>query len=109
MALWHSSKPAMIELKEQEKKFDADEWRIVSEEVIRREISKYDIILFNQGQHHESRILISKSPVYFTNIGQMLHGKNEKNPLFKVCTLHWSMKYDVVNIFEIFISLQYNF
>ena len=71
-------KACLIELKRQGEKFDADEWRIVSEEVIRREIPKYDIILFNQGQHHESRFLVSKMPTYFTNIGKMLYGENEK-------------------------------
>ena len=68
----------IIELKGQKKLNNIEKWRIVSEEVIRREIPKYDIILFNQGQHHSSRFLISESPFYFTNIGKMLHGKNKK-------------------------------
>ena len=68
----------IIELKGQKKDFDVLEWRIVSEEIIRKEISKYDIILFNQGQHLESRLSISESPFYFNDIGKMLHGKSKK-------------------------------
>ena len=69
----------IIELEGQKKNFDVKEWRVVSEEVIRREIFKYDIIIFNQGQHHESRFSISESSLYFTDIGKMLHGKNKKS------------------------------
>ena len=65
----------LIELKGQEKFKNEEMWRYVSEEIVRKEIANYDVILFNQGLHYGRRTLFSDIPGYFNSFGQILHGK----------------------------------
>ena len=53
-----------------------DKLRIVPEEKIRKAITDYDVILFNQGIHYDQFTLMCQSAVYFNNLGKMLYGKN---------------------------------
>ena len=50
--------------------------RIYSEEAIRREIPKYDVIVVNQGLHYDLSGTISENEVQINNVGQMLFGKD---------------------------------
>ena len=60
-----------------EKKFpNVPKYRIYSEEAIRREIPKYDVIVVNQGLHYGLSTILSETAVHINNVGLMLFGKD---------------------------------
>ena len=51
-------------------------YRIYSEEAIKGEIPKYDVIVVNQGLHYDVSGTITENEVHINNVGQMLSGKD---------------------------------
>ena len=72
-----SIKTCKISLTGQQKQLlNLPKHRIYSEESIRREIPKYDVIVVNQGLHYDVSGTITENEVQINNVGQMLSGKD---------------------------------